>query len=116
MDSGIDCQRAIKRLTTHSHHRSKESLLSALGSTGFGAADLASGAAGLAEFSGAKGLAEFFGANGLARFSGATGLAESSTNWLKQISLSSSSFKKRQSLTTSAGPGFRLVRGGTIAS
>jgi len=100
-------------------------LLSALGSTGFGAADLAigatgladlSGTTGLAEFSGAKGLAEFFGANGLARFSGATGLAESSTNRLKQISLSSSSFKKRQSLTTSAGPGFRLVRGGTIAS
>src|SRR5260370_31910967 len=74
MDSGIDCQRAIKRPTTHSHHRSKEPLLSALGSTGFGAADLASGAAGLAEFSGAKGLAEFFGANGLARFSGASGL------------------------------------------
>src|SRR5712672_3346350 len=98
MDRGINCQRAIKRLTTHSHHRSKEPLLSALGSTGFGAADLASGAAGLAEFS------------------GASGLAESSTNRLKQISLSSSSFKKRQSLTTSAGPGFRLVRGGTIAS
>src|SRR5258705_7079970 len=45
MDRGINCQRAIKRLTTHSHHRSKESLLSALGSTGFGAADLAFGAA-----------------------------------------------------------------------
>jgi len=85
MDSGIDCQRAIKRLTTHSHHRSKESLLSALGSTGFGAADLASGA---------TGLTEFFGAKGLAGFSGATGLAGFSTNRLKQINLSSSSFKK----------------------
>src|SRR5882724_5631963 len=107
MDRGIYCQRAIKRLTTHSHQRSKESLLSALGSTGFGAADLASGA---------TGLAEFFGAKGLAGFSGATRSAGVSTNRLKQISLSSSSFKKRQSLTTSAGPGFRLVRGGTIAS
>ena len=107
MDRGINCQRAIKRLTTHSHHRSKESLLSALGSTGFGAADLAFGA---------TGLAEFFGAKGLAEFSGATGLAGFSTNRLKQISLSSSSFKKRQSLTTSAGPGFGLVRGRRIAS
>jgi hypothetical protein len=82
-------------------------LLSALGSTGFGAADLAFGATGLADFSGTTGLTEF---------SGATGLAGFSTNRLKQISLSSSSFKKRQSLTTSAGPGFGLVRGGTIAS
>ena len=107
MDRGINCQRAIKRLTTHSHHRSKESLLSALGSTGFGAADLASGA---------TGLTEFFGAKGLAGFSGATGLAGFSTNRLKQINLSSSSFKKRQSLTTSAVCGFGLGRGGTIAS
>ena len=56
MDREIDCQRAIKRLTTHSHHRSKESLLSALGSTGFGARGEV-----------ATGLAEFFGAKGLGR-------------------------------------------------
>jgi hypothetical protein len=48
-----------------------------VGSTGFGAADVA------------------FGATGSACFSGATGLAGSSTNRLKQISLSFSSFKKR---------------------
>ncbi len=75
---------------------------------GFGAADVTFGATGLTGFS---------GATGLAGFSGATGLAGFSTNRMKQISLLSSSFKKRQSLTTSsAGNGFSLVCGGTIAS
>jgi len=46
----------------------------------------------------------------------ATGLSGISTNRLKQISLSSSSFKKRQSLTLSTDSGFGLVRGGTISS
>jgi hypothetical protein len=60
-------------------------LLSALGSTGFGAADVA------------------FGATGLADFSGATGLAGLSINRLKQISLSFSSFKKRQIVNDELG-------------
>src|SRR5204863_9434054 len=46
----------------------------------------------------------------------ATGLSGISTNRLKQISLSSSSFKKRQSLTLSTDSGFGLVRGGAISS
>jgi hypothetical protein len=125
INSGFDCQRAFKRLTNHSHHRSKESLLSALGSIGFGAADVASGAMGLAEFFGAKGSVGFscatgsvgfFGAKGLAGFSSAMGSVGFSTNRLKQISRSLSSFKKRQSFTTPANPGFGLVRGDTIAS
>jgi hypothetical protein len=55
----------------------------AVGSTGFGAEDVA------------------FGATGLAGFS---------ANWLKQISLSFSSFEKRQSVTTLAGSGIGLGR------
>jgi hypothetical protein len=58
----------------------------------------------------------FFGAKGLAELSGITGLGGFSTNRLKQISRSLSSFKKRQSFTTPAGPDFGLVRGDTIAS
>jgi hypothetical protein len=44
------------------------------------------------------------------------GLTGRSTNRLKQISRSSSSFKKRQSVTTFAGGGFSFGSGGTIAS
>lgn len=39
-----------------------------------------------------------------------------STNLLKQISRSSSSFRKRQSVTIFAGAGFAFCSGGTIAS
>jgi len=62
------------------------------------------------------GFATGFGAAEVAF--GATGLAGFSANWLKQISLSFSSFEKRQSVTTLAGSGIGLgcSCGGRIAS